>query len=139
VRLEPDEFGDVGFLGEGCGALFFVLGDAFGYGAGYADMEDSVFSGHEVDGAARKKGREKEKAKERKSKRKKKQKKEKRDSSLRSRPSAPFEAQGKEDGRQEKIGCCTRNDECRLPIERARFTLARHSRFGKLVGLYQDA
>jgi hypothetical protein len=73
VRLEPEEFGDVGFLGEGCGALFFVLGDAFGYGAGYADMEDSVFSGHEVDGAARKKGREKEKAKERKSKRKRRE------------------------------------------------------------------
>jgi len=47
--LEPDELGDVVLFCEAGKEFFFVLANAVRKIAGYAEVEDARFAGHEVD------------------------------------------------------------------------------------------
>ena len=49
MRFKPNEFGCVVFLGEAQDEFLFVLADALGEVAGYAEIEHARLAGHEID------------------------------------------------------------------------------------------
>ncbi len=57
MGFEPDKLGDVVLLCEAGKDFFFVLADADWQVAGYAEVEDARFAGHEVDVAGALHGR----------------------------------------------------------------------------------